>query len=190
MTQPHASRPVRAVFLDRDGVLNRDAPGFVTAPDGLHLLPRAGEAVARINGAGLKAILVTNQSGVGRGIMTEGALDAVHERLTESLAEAGGYLDAILRCTHAPWDGCECRKPRAGMLRAAERELGIDLTASYMIGDKPSDIECGASVGCTTVLVLSGLETEYDRATFSVKPDSVCADVWDAVEWILAREAP
>jgi D-glycero-D-manno-heptose 1,7-bisphosphate phosphatase len=179
---------MRAVFFDRDGVLNLDGPGFVTHPDGLHLLPRAAEAVARVNEAGMAAVLVTNQSGVGRGIMTQADLDAVHERLIWGLSQCSARLDRILACTHAPWDGCSCRKPSPGMLLQARDELGIDLARSYLIGDKPTDIECGASVGCTTVLVLSGLNGAYETAGVGCRPDAVCADAWTAVEWILTRE--
>jgi histidinol-phosphate phosphatase family protein len=185
VTSPDGLRP--AVFLDRDGVLNRDAPGFVTVPSGLHLLPRAARAVARINRSGLAAILATNQSGVGRGIMTAADLDAVHCRLLADLAAEGAHLDSIERCVHAPWEACDCRKPAPGMLVRAQRAMRLALDRSYMVGDKPTDIECGAAVGCTTVLVLSGLDEVYEPGKFAVQPDAVCADLWDAVGWILAR---
>lgn len=180
---------MRAVFLDRDGVVNRDGPGFVTHPDGLHLLPRVAEAVARIGELGFAAVLVTNQSGVGRGIMTADDLERVHARMIEGLAAAGGELSLILSCTHAPWDGCDCRKPAPGMLHQARDRLRVDLTSSYLVGDKPTDIECGAAVGCTTILVLSGLDPVYDPSRFVRQPDAVATDLWAAVEWIATREA-
>lgn len=178
----------RAVFIDRDGVLNRDGPGYVTRPDDLILLPRAADAVALVNKSGLAAVLVTNQSGVGRGIMPLSALEAVHARLEKTLAEAGARLDLILSCVHAPWEACDCRKPRPGMLHHARDALGLDLTQCVFIGDKPTDIECGASAGCATALVLSGLDRTFEPARFTCLPDAVTVDVFDAVAWALDRD--
>jgi len=176
---------LRAVFLDRDGVLNRDTPGFITNPDDLEVLPGAADAVARLNRAGLIVAVITNQSGVGRGLMTACDLSAVHERLAANVAQAGGSFAGIYHCPHAPWERCACRKPLPGMVLRACEELGIHSTRSYFVGDKPTDIECGAATGCTTVLVLSGLEPVYDAARFDVRPDHVCADLAAATDWIL-----
>jgi histidinol-phosphate phosphatase family domain/HAD-superfamily hydrolase, subfamily IIIA len=160
----------------------------VTHLDGLHLLPRAAEAVRRIRSLGLAAVVVTNQSGVGRGLMTEEDLHRVHARLIEGISEAGGALDRIMSCTHAPWDGCACRKPAPGMLLRARDELDLSLQGSYFVGDKATDIECGAAVGCTTILVLSGLDPVCDLSRFVTQPDVVATDLWAAVEWIAERE--
>lgn len=176
---------MRAVFLDRDGVLNRDGPGFVTSPDELHLLPGAAKSVAALNREGVPVVVATNQSCIGRGILTEVGLGEIHARLKREIGRVGGWIDAIYHCPHAPWEGCSCRKPKPGMLLRARDELGIDLAASYFVGDKPTDIECGARAGCTTVLVLSGLAPEYHPDEFEVKPDHVCADLPQAVDWIL-----
>lgn len=176
---------MRAVFLDRDGVLNRDTPGFITSAEMLEALPGAPDAVARLCRAGFTVAVVTNQSGVGRGIMTESDLASVHARLTSEIERAGGAFAAIYHCPHAPWELCECRKPLPGMLFRARDELGINLNRSYLVGDKPTDIECGAVAGCRTILVLSGLDPTYAPERFRIEPDHVCADITAAVTWVL-----
>lgn len=175
---------MRAVFLDRDGVLNRDGPGYVTAPEGLELLPGAARAVRELQDLGLRTVVVTNQSGIGRGLMTEADLVRVHEKLISELEREGAGLDGIYWCPHRPDENCSCRKPRPGLLLMARQDLGLDLARSYMVGDKPTDIECGASQGCRTVLVLSGLRQSYNPEEFAVQPDHVCADLPAAVRWI------
>src|SRR5205823_10783092 len=114
------SAPV--VFLDRDGTLNWD-PGYLNDPVAMRLLPGVGAAVARLNQAGLKAVLVTNQSGVGRGIISLEALGSIHQRLRELLAESGAWLDGIYACLHRPDEGCGCRQPASGLVAQARREI-------------------------------------------------------------------
>jgi D-glycero-D-manno-heptose 1,7-bisphosphate phosphatase len=188
------SRP--AVFLDRDGTLT-DEVGYVNHPSRLRLLPRAAEAIRRLNGAAVPAVVVTNQAGIARGYFSQDVLDTVNATLVARLAEAGARLDGIYVCPHHPTEGeppyrarCECRKPKPGLLRRAAAELGLDLARSTMIGDKPSDLVPGRGVGAATVLVLTGYgrgEWEYHRDRFEVKPDHVADDLLDAVEWALAQ---
>ena len=188
------SRP--AVFIDRDGTLT-DEVGYVNHPSRLRLLPRSAEAIRRLNAAGVPAVVVTNQAGLARGYFSEEVLRIVNESLVEQLARAGARLDGIYVCPHHPTEGeppyrtgCECRKPKPGLLRQAASELGLDLTHSTMIGDKPSDLVPGREVGAAAVLVLTGYgrgEWEYRRETFPLKPDHVAEDLLDAVEWTLAR---
>ena len=188
------SRP--AVFLDRDGTLT-DEVGYVNHPSRLRLLPRSADAIRRLNTAGVPAVVVTNQAGIARGYFSQDVLDAVNATLVTQLAGAGAHLDGLYVCPHHPSEGeppyratCECRKPRPGLLRRAAAELGLDLTRSTMIGDKPSDLAPGREVGAATVLVLTGYgrgEWEYRRDRFEVKPDHVADDLLDAVEWALAQ---
>lgn len=188
------SRP--AVFIDRDGTLT-DEVGYVNHPSRLRMLPRSAEAIRLLNAAGLPAVVVTNQAGLARGYFTEDVLTKVNELLIAQLATAGARLDGIYVCPHHPTEGaapyrvrCECRKPKAGLLRRAAAELGLDLERSTMIGDKPSDLVPGREVGAATVLVLTGYgrgEWEYRRDTFEVKPDHVADDLLDAVQWVLGR---
>jgi D-glycero-D-manno-heptose 1,7-bisphosphate phosphatase len=188
------SRP--AVFIDRDGTLTEEV-GYVNHPARLQLLPRAGEAIRRLNAAGVAAVVVTNQAGVARGYFSESVLHAVNDSLRTQLARVGARLDGLYACLHHPSEGeppyrvqCECRKPKPGLLLRAAGELGLDLARSTMIGDKASDLVPARTVGASAVLVLTGYgrgEWEYQRERFEVQPDHVAADLLDAVDWALAR---
>jgi D-glycero-D-manno-heptose 1,7-bisphosphate phosphatase len=189
------SRP--AVFIDRDGTLTEEV-GYVNHPSRLRLLPRSAEAVRRLNQAGVAAVVATNQAGVARGYFSEDVLHAVNAALVAQLERAGARLDGLYVCLHHPSEGvapyraaCECRKPQPGLLLRAAEELGLDLAASTMVGDKASDLEPGRRVGARAVLVLTGYgrgEWEYRREQFTVPPDHVATDLLDAVEWALAKD--
>jgi D-glycero-D-manno-heptose 1,7-bisphosphate phosphatase len=190
------SRP--AVFIDRDGTLTEEV-GYVNHPKRLRLLPRSGEAIRRLNAAGMAAVVVTNQAGIARGYFTEAILQAVNDELRAQLAHAGARLDGLYVCPHHPTEGepplrmaCDCRKPKPGLLRKAAADLDLDLTQSVMVGDKPSDLEVAPPVGARSVLVLTGYglgEWEYRRDRFGVTPDHVASDLLDAVEWALKERA-
>jgi len=187
-----------AVFLDRDGTLTEEV-GYVNHPKRLRLLPHTGEAIRRLNAAGIPAVVVTNQAGLARGYFTEDILHATNAELRAQLAAAGAHLDGLYFCPHHPTEGeapfrmrCECRKPKPGMLRQAAAELDLDLRRSFMIGDKGSDLEVAPPVGARGVLVLTGYglgEWEYRREHFRVTPDHVAKDLLDAVEWVLKANA-
>jgi D-glycero-D-manno-heptose 1,7-bisphosphate phosphatase len=190
------SRP--AVFIDRDGTLTEEV-GYVNHPSRLRLLPRSAEAIRRLNTAGVAAVVVTNQAGIARGYFSEEVLHSVNAALTAALRREGARLDGLYVCTHHPTEGeppfraaCECRKPRPGLLRRAAAELGLDLARSTMVGDKPSDLVPGRTVGAAAVLVLTGYglgEWEYRRKAFETEPDHVASDLLDAVDWALGRRA-
>jgi D-glycero-D-manno-heptose 1,7-bisphosphate phosphatase len=147
-----AGRP--AVFLDRDGVLNeRVMGGYVRRPDDLRLLPGVPEALRRLRALGYFLIVVTNQQGVGKGLMSEADLEAVHRRLNEDLAGAGARLDSVYACPHLEGSGCGCRKPEPGMLLRAIAERNIDPAASWLAGDAPSDLEAARRAGVRPVLI-------------------------------------
>lgn len=185
-----------AVFIDRDGTLSEEV-GYVNHPARLRLLPRSAEAVRLLNQAEIRAVVVTNQSGVARGYFSEDVLYAVNAKLVADLKTAGAFLDGLYVCTHHPTVGsppyrvrCDCRKPKPGLLLRAARELGLDLSASYMVGDKISDVAVGKRAGATSILVLTGYglgEWEYRRGQWPCAPDHVAEDLLDAVRWILAR---
>ena len=180
----HVSR--RAVFLDRDGVLNRDSEDFIKTPDELELLPGAAESVSRLNDAGFLCVVITNQSGIARGLFPESALDGLHAKLRAGLAAGGAHIDAIYYCPHGPNDGCDCRKPAAGMVLQAARDYDIDLAGSWLVGDRPGDIACGAAAGTRTILVLTGKLDQYDPGVFPVPPEHVCKGITEAIDVILA----
>jgi D-glycero-D-manno-heptose 1,7-bisphosphate phosphatase len=141
-----------AVFLDRDGTIVVDKH-YLADPDGLELLPNALEGLRELRELGARLVVVTNQSGVGRGYFPADAVDPMHERLRELLAEGGVELDGIYVCPHAPSEGCDCRKPRTALFEQAAEELGLDLRASYVLGDKGADVEAGRRIGAKSVLV-------------------------------------
>src|SRR4051812_31113591 len=184
-----------AIFLDRDGTINEDI-GYVSSPDELTIYPYAAQAVRLINEAGLKAIIITNQSPIARQLCDEPMLATIHERLTTELARDGAHIDAIYYCPHHPRIGqppyrqaCECRKPNPGMLRQAAREHALDLSASYVIGDKASDMNLAANAGARGALVLTGYgsETLAARDRLLSAPAIIADDLLDAVRQILDR---
>lgn len=141
---------MKAVFLDRDGVLNRKLPEgcYVTTPEEMEMIPGAAQAVRRLNDNGWLVFLVTNQRGIALGKFTEAALDAVHQKLKEELAAVGAHLDGLYICPHEK-NSCDCRKPKPGLLFQAKRQFPqIDFSQSVMIGDAESDIEAGKAAGC------------------------------------------
>jgi D-glycero-D-manno-heptose 1,7-bisphosphate phosphatase len=145
----------RAVFLDRDGVIN-DHIRYVNRPEDLILFPGTGEALKRLRDAGYRLFVVTNQGGVGLGYMTEENLQAIHQKMKEELALEGAFLDDIAYCPHKPHAGCACRKPHPTMITDLAKRHAIDLVQSYMIGDRETDIEAGIRAGTRTILIGEG----------------------------------
>ena len=137
----------KAIFLDRDGTIIEDY-AYNSSPDRICLLPGVAGGLATLQDRGFLLVVVTNQSGIGRGYFGAEIVDAQHRRLTEILAAAGVRLAAVYYCPHGPEDACVCRKPSPGMLVQAARELAIDLENSWMIGDKDSDVQAGKKAGC------------------------------------------
>jgi histidinol-phosphate phosphatase family protein len=147
-------RPGTAVFVDRDGTLNQD-DGYVTSPEQLVLFPGVPEAIARLNQLGVMVIMVTNQSAIGRGMMTMGDLENIHARLAALLRPFGACIDAIFSCPHHPRDGCGCRKPKTGLIEQAVDRFSLDLSQCYLVGDKRSDLEVAQQVAVPGILVMT-----------------------------------
>jgi D-glycero-D-manno-heptose 1,7-bisphosphate phosphatase len=169
-----------AIFLDRDGTLN-ESVGYVNHPSRFRLFPFSVDAVRLIREEGYLAVVVTNQSGIGRGFYSEQLVVTLHAEFQSRLETAGAKLDGIYYCPHAPSDGCECRKPKAGMLLQARDELDIDLAASWIVGDNHTDLEAGWAAGTRAALVKTGfgegtLENESSR--WPRQPDLVGNDVY------------
>lgn len=179
----------QAVFLDRDGTLNEDT-GYPADLRQVHIYPEAYEAVRRLGRAGFATVVVTNQSGIGRGYFDAVDLDRLHAGFLEEFARRGAPLDAIFSCPHDPDDGCPCAKPRPGLGLRAARELGLDLGASYMIGDKPADVLFGLNVGAVPVLVLTGYGRRAPAAlaALGARAAHTAAGILEAAAWILERE--
>jgi D-glycero-D-manno-heptose 1,7-bisphosphate phosphatase len=152
------------------------------------ILPQVADAIRRLNEAGWPVIVVTNQSGVGRGYFPESLVRTVHELMTQELEAAGAHLNAIYYCPHTSADGCDCRKPKTGMLERAAREHALDLHRSIVIGDRHADMELARHTSARGILVRTGYgEGEYlwNAAKWAFQPDFVAVDLADAVHWIL-----
>ena len=183
-----------AVFMDRDGTINEER-GYLGDPCGLNILPGVVDAIRLINENRIKAVVITNQSGVARGYFSEEMVEKVHLRLRELLGEKGVCLDGIYYCPHHPEVGpseyrkkCNCRKPALGMLNLASAELEIDLSRSYVIGDKLTDIEPAYKVGAKGILVLTGYGNDQMKSLYEEskrQPHYIAGDILEAVNWIL-----
>lgn len=182
-----------AVFFDRDGTLIDDV-GYLRTPDEVRLIPGAAEAIRMLNDRQILTCVISNQSGVARGLLTEADLVPIHDRLQRMLAAAGAHLDRIYYCPHHPTEGrppynieCTCRKPRTGMLQRAASELPIALEKSFVIGDKTLDIEVAKAAGTRSILVLTG----YGRSSVDecrragIVPECIAPTVAEAVMFIV-----
>ncbi len=170
----------KAAFLDRDGTINRRPPkGYVTSWEEMHLLPDAEPAIALLNRAGFRVIVVTNQRCVAKGLITEAALAEMHHQMRETLNSGGARIDAIYYCPHEKCPPCSCRKPAPGLLLEAARTHDIDLTASWMIGDSDIDVQAGINAGCRTARILNSHESG------AADSDVVGATLLETVEKVL-----
>jgi D-glycero-D-manno-heptose 1,7-bisphosphate phosphatase len=175
-----------AVFLDRDGTLNVEC-GHITRPEQMRLLPGAAAALRSLRTAGFACVVVTNQSGIGRGMMTEADLRLIHDEMFRQLHCEGAALDGLYYCGAAPPEEHPERKPAPGMLLRAARELGIDLSRSWMIGDSARDLLAGRAAGCRgAVLVRSGHDVAEALALLRAG-DHVADDIAEAAQFILTR---
>jgi len=185
-----------AVFLDRDGTINEEV-GYLDSLERLVIYPRAPEAIKILNESRMKVVVVTNQSGVARGYFTEDFVTSVHERMQEVLAKRQAHLDALYYCPHHP-EGlgayrrkCPCRKPEPGMLFAAAREMDLDLSHSYLIGDTRKDMETALAAGVKGILVRTGYGVEEEAAAAAADNSfPVAEDILAAVNWIIGDRAP
>lgn len=178
-----------AVFFDRDGTINEEV-GYLADLDRLVLYPEAARAIRMVNESGMKAVVVTNQSGVARGYFDEAFVTAVHRRMAELLRADGARIDGFYYCPHHPDEGlgeyrkdCFCRKPKPGMLLAAARDMNIDLERSYMVGDMMKDVETAENAGVRGILVKTGYGGGGTPST--AKPVYMASNILDAVEWIM-----
>jgi D-glycero-D-manno-heptose 1,7-bisphosphate phosphatase len=187
----------RAVFLDRDGTINEEV-GYLRSLDMLKIIPGAGAAIRRLNAAGFKVVIITNQSGVARGYFPESLVREAHDLLTGMLRKDGASIDGIYYCPHHPTAGnsrhtvqCDCRKPATGLLDRAAKDLDIDLQRSFMVGDKWSDVELGRRAGARSILVRSGFSADdpgNKRPSHGADPDFTAHDLAEAADWIIAQK--
>lgn len=180
----------RAVFIDRDGTINVNVE-YLDNPEEFEMYDGVAEGIKLLNTRGFFVVVATNQSGIERGYYTQEIVEAIHERMKKELWErAKAWVDAIYYCPHAPETGCECRKPKPGLLQRAIKENGIIPRLSFMIGDRPLDVEAGESVGVVTVLVPEKGREECVakelKESWAV-PDYITDSFYDACLWILSQ---
>ncbi len=187
----------RAVFLDRDGTINEEIC-YLGDPSQVRFIDGVPAAIAALNKAGFKVVVFTNQAGVARGYFSETAVNRVHSAIEASLGAQGARIDAFYSCPHHPTEGvgpyrvgCECRKPKPGLLEKARRDLRIDMCSSFVVGDKLSDLESGLAMHCKVILVRTGYgrESEEKLANHRLRPDYVAADLLEASQWILGQDS-
>ena len=185
-----------AVFLDRDGTINEQM-GYINHEDRFILLPGTGRAIKKLNDVDLPVVVVSNQSGVARGYFPRELVETVNRKMVEQLAMDGAVLDGLYYCPHHPKAeveayrvDCQCRKPKPGLLIQAAVELNLDLTRSFVVGDRLSDLDTGWSVGARGILVMTGYgrgEREYLLPGKSRQPDYLADDLGEAVDWIIRQ---
>jgi D-glycero-D-manno-heptose 1,7-bisphosphate phosphatase len=172
----------RLALIDRDGTVNIEKH-YLSSPDQIELFPETVAGIKLLQSLGLRVVIVTNQSGVGRGYFDLTRLKEIHNRLRANLNEAGASIDAIYFCPHLPEDECECRKPLGKMARRAAKEFAADLSESFVIGDKICDIELGKNVGAVTILVRTGYGTATEREA-QIEADYVVENLFEAANLI------
>ncbi len=157
---------MKLIVLDRDGVINVDSEQFIKSPDEWKPIPGSLEAIARLNESGWRVVVASNQSGVGRGLFDMDTLNAINEKMTKAIGQAGGRLDAIFFCPHSADSTCDCRKPRPGMFLQIAERFNVDMRGVPVVGDSLRDLQAGVAVGCQPYLVLTGkgAKTQADPA--------------------------
>ncbi|MBI1748219.1 MAG: HAD family hydrolase [Acidobacteria bacterium] len=185
----------RAVFLDRDGTICEEL-GYINHPSRLMVYPWAAQAIQKINQAGMKAIVVSNQSGVARGYFDEPLVNAINLKMQAELEISGARLDAVYYCPHHPCAlvpayraDCACRKPKPGMALQAAQVFNLDLSGSFVIGDRYGDIQLAHNIGAGSIFILTGYgrgEFESRRHTWPTAPDHIAENLLTAVEWVLS----
>lgn len=183
----------KVIFIDRDGVINKDPGGwtkhsYVTRWEDFIFLPGSKEALKRLADRGYDIVVISNQAGVSKGHYSEGELGSVNSNMIREIEKSGGKIKKVFYCLHQDSDNCDCRKPKAGLFRKAEKELGITASGSYFIGDGRTDVEAGKKIGLETILVLSGKTGPEDMRAWESKPDHIFRDLEEAVRFITGEK--
>lgn len=185
------TQPLRkVVFLDRDGVINRDSPDYIKSWSEFEFLPGSLEAIRLLTLNGFATIIITNQSVVNRKMVSVKELDDMHAMLKKAVTSIGGQITDIFYCPHVPEDRCSCRKPNPELILKAKQKYRIDIPASVMVGDSAKDIECARNAGCGHAVLVKtghGYEAEKILKQKSIFPDVIARDLLDAAGWILAH---
>jgi D-glycero-D-manno-heptose 1,7-bisphosphate phosphatase len=178
----------KVVFLDRDGTINQDSADYIKDWSEFVFLPRSIEAIRDLTAAGFTIVIITNQSAIPRQLISPSELEDIHSKLKSAVRSGGGKISDIFHCPHMPADGCDCRKPRPGLIIQAQKKYSIELATSVMVGDSAKDIECAHNAGCGhSILVKTGnyQEAAARLAAANLAADYLAADLYEAAEWII-----
>ena len=186
-TEPHAPRMLRLVVLDRDGVINHDSDQFIKSPEEWRAIPGSLEAIARLNQAGYRVVIATNQSGIGRGLFGMSTLTAIHDKMFKALTQVGGRIDAVFYCPHAADSNCDCRKPKPGMFTQIGSRFGVDMRGVPAVGDGLRDLQAADAAGARPMLVLTGKGEKTHAAGGYPAGTAVFPDLAFAVSTLLAE---
>lgn len=178
----------RLVVLDRDGVINEERADFIRSPEQWRPLPGSLAAIARLCRAGLSVAIATNQSGVGRGLMSRSDLEAIHRKMIGRVRAAGGDLAGVFHCPHTPADRCRCRKPLPGMLEQIEASLGLPVAGAHMVGDSLRDLQAAMAAGARPALVRTGFGLSTERRLTAGMEVPVFADLAEFTDWFLEKQ--
>ena len=181
---------MKAIFLDRDGVINRD-PGsgdYIKSWKEFEFLPGAIEAIKELNKNGYEIFVISNQAGVSKGLFSREDLDDITKNMLKELESQGGKIRSVNYCIHLPDEGCDCRKPKTGMVEAVTKGLNIDFKETYFIGDSKLDVGAGKNAGTKAILLLTGKTDPDEIKDWQIKPDFIKKDLKEAVEWVLKEE--
>ena len=181
-------RALRLIVLDRDGVINHDSDQFIKSPDEWRAIPGSLEAIARLNQAGYRVVIATNQSGIGRGLFGMSTLTAIHDKMFRALTQVGGRIDAVFYCPHAADSNCECRKPKPGMLIQIGSRFGVEMKGVPVVGDGLRDLQAAQAVGSRPMLVLTGKGEKTHAAGGFPPGTAVFPDLAFAVSSLLSDE--
>jgi len=181
----------KVVYLDRDGVINRDSPAYIKSWDEFEFLPGSLEALKQLNQNGFTTIIITNQSAIGRQMITRETLEGMHRRMSAAIQSHGGRIEDIFYCPHRPDEGCDCRKPKTGLIDQARRKYSIIQSGAMMVGDSSKDIECARNAGCRAAILVktgNGRQAENQLRDRKIPIDYLAEDLLDAVNWIISAE--
>jgi D-glycero-D-manno-heptose 1,7-bisphosphate phosphatase len=181
------------VFLDRDGVINRDSPDYIKSWSEFEFLPGSLEALKKLTVNGFAVIVITNQSVIQRTMVSLRELEHIHDMMKKAVRSNGGEIKDIFFCPHVPEDECGCRKPSPGLILEAGKKHRIDLKTSIMVGDSAKDIECARNAGCGNVILVktgNGVMAEKQLKAKRIHPDVIVRDLLEAAHWIISRNPP
>jgi D-glycero-D-manno-heptose 1,7-bisphosphate phosphatase len=181
----------KVVFIDRDGVINKDSPAYIKSWSEFEFLPRSLDAIQILASNGFNVIVITNQSAIRRNYLSKDDLEAIHSKMKVIVKQHGGDIKDIFYCPHIPEDQCDCRKPKPGLIDQAQRKYNIDISKTIMIGDSAKDIECAKNAGCGRSILVqtgNGIMAEKSLSEKGMPPDDVVSDLFEAASLITDRE--